>query len=254
MATVTPIAEDNKDKKPEDMRATGFFDLFKYASTSDVVFASVGAFAALSAGATQPLLMVLFGDLTDAASLDTNIMDTITPLVFSMLYVACAAAVMYFFAYWTLPRSAANIASSLRRQYFKSVLRSELAEFDQKMAGAVVIDINEKVHDIEKALSLKLAELLTASAQAVLGLVFAFYFCWELALVVLALVPLLVVSTFAMYKSGFGQDQMLGYASTSICPFFLLHNLELVFYLMLLLIIFFSLAVSLSTFLSILRS
>jgi ATP-binding cassette, subfamily B (MDR/TAP), member 1 len=148
----------------------------KFASTADVILACVGSVSAIAAGATQPLLMVLFGDLTDAASLELNIMETITPLALMMLYVACGAALLYSVAYWALPRSSSNIASAIRTAYFKSVLRLELAEFDKKASGAVVIDINEKVHDIEKGLSLKLAEAFTAASQFALGKLPAFLF------------------------------------------------------------------------------
>jgi ABC-type multidrug transport system fused ATPase/permease subunit len=109
-----------------------------------------------------------------------------------------------------LPYAAATIAHNIRLAYFRSVLRSELSEFDKKMSGAIVIDINEKVHNIEKALSIKMAELMSASAQFFLGMVFAFYYCWQLTLVVMALLPLMVFATSCMYKSGFGQEQMLG--------------------------------------------
>ena len=215
MAEVLPIDNANaatlaEAKAKDDMRAVSFLQLFRFATGSEVFFSILGVVAALTAGATQPLLMVLFGDLTEATSSDTAIMDILTPLVFSMLYVATGAAVTFLVAYWSLPYAAATIAHNIRSAYFRSVLRSELSEFDKKMSGAIVIDINEKVHNIEKALSIKMAELMSASAQFFLGMVFAFYYCWQLTLVVMALLPLMVFATSCMYKSGFGQEQMLG--------------------------------------------
>ena len=220
MATVTPENglgqnEPNADKDKDKADAppakmVSCCALFRYAKPMDMGFAILGMLMGACAGATQPLLMVLFGDVTDATTASTNLMETLVPSIILMVYVAIGAAFTFWIAFWALPHAAAGIASRLRQEYFRAVLRQDLAYFDARQAGEVAIAINEKVHDVEKALSLKMAELFQSVAQLVLGLVFAFYYSWELTLVVIAMLPLLVVATYCMIKSGLGLEQMLG--------------------------------------------
>ena len=210
MATVTPVDQAEEQEKAPPAKMVSCCALFRYASSGDIWLAALGMFMGAAAGATQPLLMVLFGDVTDATTASTNLMETLVPSIVLMVYVAVGAAVTFWIAFWALPHAAAGITSRLREEYFRAILRQDLAYFDARQAGEIAIAINEKAHDVEKALSLKMAELFQSAAQFVLGLVFAFYYSWQLTLVVIAMLPLLVVATVCMIKSGLGLEQMLG--------------------------------------------
>lgn len=82
-STISSVDDDKKSKKKKNKKKKGeeddknkptlpglapvpFFSLFRFASGSDIFLIVVAALAAAGTGVMFPLMMILFGDLTDA--------------------------------------------------------------------------------------------------------------------------------------------------------------------------------------------
>uniref|UniRef100_A0A3Q4HYM2 Bile salt export pump n=1 Tax=Neolamprologus brichardi TaxID=32507 RepID=A0A3Q4HYM2_NEOBR len=66
--TITHSKKDEKAQKNEEQPAirVGFFELFRFATCKDILMMVVGCFCALLHGSAQPLMLLVFGLLTDA--------------------------------------------------------------------------------------------------------------------------------------------------------------------------------------------
>jgi ATP-binding cassette subfamily B (MDR/TAP) protein 1 len=54
------------EKKEEPAKGVSFTELFRYADATDLLLMLVGTVAALGNGASQPLMIIIFGDVIDA--------------------------------------------------------------------------------------------------------------------------------------------------------------------------------------------
>lgn len=66
--TITHSKKDEKAQKNEEQPAirVGFFEMFRFATCKDILMMVVGCFCALLHGSAQPLMLLVFGLLTDA--------------------------------------------------------------------------------------------------------------------------------------------------------------------------------------------
>lgn len=72
ISSIPDSKEDGKKKKkkekapPSDNPPVPFFDLFRYASPTDFVLLVFGALGAMGTGICFPIMLILFGDITNA--------------------------------------------------------------------------------------------------------------------------------------------------------------------------------------------
>jgi len=205
--------KEEEEEKKKDLPMVDFTDLFRYATTADMVLMGFGWLASVGAGGTQPMLMVLFGDMVSATSSSTfDIEALVEPLVWKMLIVAVIAMTLYTTAYFTIPFVAARQIKRIREEYFKATLRQDMEWFDNLPPGHLSVEFSETAHEIYKGIAQKMVEIVDASSQLLFGLSLAFYYSWKLALACAAGLPLLALSAMAMVKAGaadgvFGKEE-----------------------------------------------
>ncbi|GMS77893.1 hypothetical protein PENTCL1PPCAC_68, partial [Pristionchus entomophagus] len=78
----------------------------------------------------------------------------------------------------------------IRAQYFESVLRQDLAWFDNNQTGSLITKMNEGMDRINDGMGDKLGILPSVLAHFVGGMSVAFYLNWKLTLVILGFFPL----------------------------------------------------------------
>ena len=189
-----------------------FSALFRFMDGLDAAMISLGLLMACVAGASQPLLIVVFGDLTGAAAniATSQVQEIMRPLVLRMVWLSVGALASWGLAFWLVPLSADRQLHKMRKAFHSAVLRQDLAFFDSRRPGEMTVLLTEGCNDVRNALANKLVEVVQAVAQLALGIVIAFVYSWELSLVMIALMPLMGLAMKFAIEAGTVGDAALG--------------------------------------------
>ncbi|XP_075538912.1 ATP-dependent translocase ABCB1-like isoform X2 [Dermacentor variabilis] len=213
--------DESEKKKPiskfeEEAEPAPFLQLFKYSSFKDRAFTAIGCAVAVVTGFAMPTLIVLMGHLlrkfivfqSVAGELCGNQRLTIgrfqseaKEIAGHMALVGLAMLLSNVVIVGSLGMSATKQSSRIRYYFMRAILHQEVAWFDTHTAGDVAGRITadlEKIHDgLGEKIGMCLFFLSTASAS----LISALWHGWQLALVLLALVPCLVLITTVIAKT-----------------------------------------------------
>ena len=80
-----------------------------------------------------------------------------------------------------------------RKEYFRSIMRQELAWFDTQNQAEIAIKFNLDSMAYQLALGEKISNLIMIVAMFIAGLVVSLYVGWILALILLAYLPFLIM-------------------------------------------------------------
>ncbi|KAG8940248.1 GTPase-activating protein [Tulasnella sp. 424] len=176
-----------------------FRDLFRYSTKVELFLDFIGLICAAAAGAAQPLMTILFGNLTQsfvsfAAALRANDADGLAAarahfrhaaardaLWLTLMGIGLYAATHTFMLIWTYTYVPAPSSESdaqaltltwdsgevnskrIRERYLRAVLRQEIAYFDKLGAGEVITRIQTDTHLIQQGISEKITGKTMAS-------------------------------------------------------------------------------------------
>lgn len=167
-------------------RSYGYFDLIFRTNPSklDFLLLTGGVLAAIAAGIPFPLLGILFGQLVDdlnSTSCDVSqqadksrLESNIQTKVLLMIYISVAnfVAIYVHAGCWTL--FGERLVGRLRRQYFKSLLRQEMAFFDRLPAGEVPTRLTTDMEIIRTGTSEKVGIFISSFSYFVGAYIIAF--------------------------------------------------------------------------------
>ncbi|XP_047326172.1 ABC transporter B family member 4-like [Impatiens glandulifera] len=112
-----------------------------------------------------------------------------------------------------------KLIKRIRSMCFEKVVNMEVSWFDQpeNSSGAIGARLSADAATIRALVGDALAQIVQDSSSAVAGLLIAFLASWELALVILALLPLLMISGLIQVKfmKGFAADAKVMYEEAS---------------------------------------
>ncbi|XAR61474.1 Xenobiotic-transporting ATPase [Bertholletia excelsa] len=112
-----------------------------------------------------------------------------------------------------------KLIKRIRSMCFEKVVNMEISWFDEPehSSGAIGARLSADAATVRGLVGDALAQLVQDSASAVAGLVIAFEASWQLALIILALIPLIGLSGFFQVKfmKGFSADAKLKYEEAS---------------------------------------
>ncbi|KAK1861869.1 hypothetical protein I4F81_004448 [Pyropia yezoensis] len=182
--------------------------LFRFASRGEKALLAVGVFCAVGHGTMLPLFTILFGDIISAGGRGDQvgdaaigILDEMEELAIKLLILAAVAAVLAFFQVFCFSLAATRQGGRIRRLYLRSLFRQEAAWYDTQDTGELTTRVASDVDIMTLGMGPKVAYFLQYAASFVAGLVIAFAHGWQLTLVVLAVVPLLMISGAAYAKA-----------------------------------------------------
>ncbi|CAD6265116.1 unnamed protein product [Miscanthus lutarioriparius] len=208
----------NDNKKPTPPAALR--DLFRFADGLDCALMLVGTLGALVHGCSLPVFLRFFADLVDSFGSHADDPDTMVRLVVKYaFYFLVVGAAIWASSWaeiscwmWTGERQ----STRMRIRYLDAALRQDVSFFDTDVrASDVIYAINVDAVVVQDAISEKLGNLVHYMATFVAGFVVGFTAAWQLALVTLAVVPLIAVigglSAAALAKlSSRSQDSLSG--------------------------------------------
>ncbi|CAL9050826.1 unnamed protein product [Musa banksii] len=188
-----------EDKKPAPPAPTvGFGKLFRFADGLDCVLMAVGTAGAIVHGCSLPIFLRFFADLVNSFGSNTGDPDTmVREVVKYAFYFLVVGAAIWASSWaeiscwmWTGERQ----STKMRIKYLEAALNQDVRYFDTEVRTSdVVFAINADAVMVQDAISEKLGNFIHYMATFVSGFVVGFTAAWQLALVTLAVVPLIAV-------------------------------------------------------------
>ncbi|VAI75199.1 unnamed protein product [Triticum turgidum subsp. durum] len=159
---------------------------------------AVGTLGALVHGCSLPVFLRFFADLVDSFGSHADDPDTMVRLVVKYaFYFLVVGAAIWASSWaeiscwmWTGERQ----STRMRIRYLQAALKQDVSFFDTDVRTSdVIYAINADAVMVQDAISEKLGNLIHYMATFVAGFVVGFTAAWQLALVTLAVVPLIAV-------------------------------------------------------------
>ncbi|XP_036614936.1 ATP-dependent translocase ABCB1-like isoform X2 [Trichosurus vulpecula] len=221
-----------KSKKKEKEPTVGTFAMFRYSDWLDRLYMVLGTTAAVIHGTGLPLIMLIFGEMTDSFADMGNANLTYTDVnnstenpydqleeqmtTYAYYYTAVGFGVLVAayiqVAFWTL--AAGRQIKKIRQNFFHSVMRQEIGWFDIHDVGELNTRLADDVSKINDGIGDKIGILFQALATFLTGFIVGFTKGWKLTLVILAISPVLGLSAalWAKVLSSFTDKELLAYA------------------------------------------
>ncbi|XP_039613486.1 LOW QUALITY PROTEIN: bile salt export pump [Polypterus senegalus] len=240
-----------KKKKDKEM-GVGFFQLFRFATCRDVLLMVTGGFCALVHGAASPLMLLVYGMMTDtfvAYELEqqelkdtskickngtiswgngsvyetsenstvvcgVNIEEQMT--MFALYYVGIGLGVLCVsycqIAFWV--SAAAHQVQQIRKTYFRKVMRMEIGWFDCNSVGELNTRISDDINKINNAIADQVSIFIERLSTFCFGFMVGFMGSWKLTLVVIAVSPLIGLGAglMAMFVAKLTGQELKAYA------------------------------------------
>uniref|UniRef100_A0AC11D3K2 Uncharacterized protein n=1 Tax=Ovis aries TaxID=9940 RepID=A0AC11D3K2_SHEEP len=197
---------------------------FRYSNWLDRLCMVLGTLAAIIHGAGLPLMMLVFGDMTDSFSPENhlaqthNIMDVETSAQeaeYAYYYSGIGAGVLIAayiqVSFWCL--AAGRQVHRIRKQFFHAIMQQEIGWFDVHDVGELNTHLTDDVSKINEGIGDKIGMFFQAMATFFTGFIIGFTKGWKLTLVILAISPVLGLSAaiWAKILSSFTDKELLAY-------------------------------------------
>ncbi|KAJ7976917.1 ABC transporter family protein [Quillaja saponaria] len=185
-------------EKPETVPSAGFGELFRFADGLDYVLMAIGTAGAIVHGCSLPLFLRFFADLVNSFGSNASNMDKMMQEVLKYaFYFLIVGAAIWASSWaeiscwmWTGERQ----STKMRIKYLEAALNQDIQYFDTEVRTSdVVFAINTEAVMVQDAISEKLGNFIHYMATFVSGFVVGFTAVWQLALVTLAVVPLIAI-------------------------------------------------------------
>lgn len=185
-----PIAGAPTFKEIEQRaRPVSFRTLLRYATRKDKTIMVIGIIAAILEGAALPGFSILFGDVIDEFAQPGGIISAAAKLCGEFLGIGVAAFILSYisFASWMITGETQAIA--IRKQYFRSLLRQEIAFFDSVNPNELASKIAEECFSIQGGIGEKVSTFVYSLSLLIFGFLVGYIMGWQLALVLTAIMP-----------------------------------------------------------------
>ncbi|EMP26530.1 Multidrug resistance protein 1, partial [Chelonia mydas] len=200
---------------------------FRYADWLDKLLMVLGSALAILHGAALPVMMIIFGDMTDSFVIPRNLSSgniSFNPYEkleeqmsrYAYYYSGIGAGVLFAayiqIAFWTL--AAGRQIKKIRQQFFHSIMRQEIGWFDVNDVGELNTRLIDDVSKINEGIGDKIGMLFQSIATFLTGFIVGFIKGWKLTLVILAVSPVLGLSAalWAKILSAFTDKELTAYA------------------------------------------
>uniref|UniRef100_A0AAQ5Z596 ATP-binding cassette, sub-family B (MDR/TAP), member 11a n=1 Tax=Amphiprion ocellaris TaxID=80972 RepID=A0AAQ5Z596_AMPOC len=214
--------------------------LFRFATWTDTVMMVVGSFCALVHGAASPLMLLVYGMMTNTfVAYDLEAQELKDPnktcnnntiywingsiyetaentqmTMFAYYYIGIGLGVLvlsYFQIYFWVFAAARQI-QRIRRIYFRKVMRMEIGWFDCNSVGELNTRISDDINKINYAIADQVSIFIERLSTFVFGFMVGFIGGWKLTLVVIAVSPLIGLAAGLMAVARLTGRELKAYA------------------------------------------
>ncbi|KAG1834056.1 hypothetical protein DFJ58DRAFT_869178 [Suillus subalutaceus] len=216
-------SEAENAKAADTLAPASFLSLFRYSTRFEIMLDLFGVIFAVAAGASQPLMTLVFGDMTQdfvtfssvqndyyqaLQSNDANVIaqaQTALDAAASELYpselvpgIAMLVCTYMYMCIWAYT-SEAN-GKRIRERYLQAILRQEIAYFDDVGAGEVATRIQTDTHLVQMGISEKVTVSVACISSFTTGFILAYARSWRLALALSSMIVCIIFIGAAMKK------------------------------------------------------
>ncbi|KAI3677151.1 hypothetical protein L1987_86772 [Smallanthus sonchifolius] len=190
--------ENCKNAEKDKEASVGFGELFRFADGLDYVLMGIGTIGAFVHGCSLPIFLRFFADLVNSFGSNSNNIDKMSEEVLRYaFYFLIVGAAIWASSWaeiscwmWTGERQ----STKMRIKYLEAALSQDIQFFDTEVRTSdVVFAINTDAVIVQDAISEKLGNFIHYLATFVSGFVVGFTAVWQLALVTLAVVPIIAI-------------------------------------------------------------
>ncbi|NWH83613.1 ABCBB protein, partial [Aegithalos caudatus] len=224
-------------KKKENSVRVGFFQLFRFSSSMEILMMVAGSLCAIVHGVAQPAVLLVFGAMADTfieydiemqelkdpnktcvnntivwingtihqneknATVRCGLLDIEHEMTkFAGYYagIGCAILLLGYLQICFWVMSAARQIQKIRKAYFRKIMRMDIGWFDCTSVGELNTRISDDVNKINEAIADQVAIFIQRITTFVCGFLLGFVSGWKLTLVIIAVSPLLGVGA-ALY-------------------------------------------------------
>uniref|UniRef100_A0A915DLZ3 Uncharacterized protein n=1 Tax=Ditylenchus dipsaci TaxID=166011 RepID=A0A915DLZ3_9BILA len=216
-----------KKKRRKDDHATfrkvSFLQLWRFASGGDLLLVSVGTIVAMITGCGLPLIATVQGDVAQAFSQITAVWNqeqqqsgspndynhtnsAHIDYTWDQFHADIVRCCWFYFAFGCVIcvssttqvlcflKSGENVIRRLRMALFSSILRQEIAWFDENSSGMMTSKMFDDLERVREGTGDKVALLLQSTVQFISGYSIAFYYDWQMTIIMACLAPLMILT------------------------------------------------------------
>ncbi|EFB22674.1 hypothetical protein PANDA_001850, partial [Ailuropoda melanoleuca] len=205
---------------------------FRYSDWQDKLLMSLGTIMAIAHGSGLPLMMIVFGQMTDkfvdtAGNFSFPVNFSLSMLnpgrileeemtryayYYSGLGAGVLVAAYIQVSFWTL--AAGRQVRKIRQEFFHTILRQEIGWFDVNDTTELNTRLTDDISKISEGIGDKVGMFFQAVATFFAGFIVGFVRGWKLTLVIMAISPILGLSTavWAKILSAFSDKELAAYA------------------------------------------
>eukprot|EP00250_Pteridium_aquilinum_P018802 c24211_g1_i1 orf=757-4551(-) len=193
---------EKKQGKEKEKENVGFRQLYASSDSFDVLLIVLGTFGALLAGAPLPVIAFLFGKVLDDVNAGPDLrtqQKRMSETAIHALITGFVAAAGYLLQVTCWMSVGERQAERIRYLYLQALLRQDLSFYDQEVTtGAVAEGITADTFHIKQATGEKVGKLVQVLGTLLSGYAIAFSQGWKLTLVGSAIIPFILISSYAM--------------------------------------------------------
>ncbi|VDO73812.1 unnamed protein product [Haemonchus placei] len=177
--------------------------LFRFATTRDMCFITIGTVCALIGGAIQPFVLILGGFITtlylepSEKVGNQQFWDDVMVLINWLGIAGVLALITSFVQSFFLHRGSLNVVISLRRQYLSAVLRQDATWFDQNTSGVIISQLNDNIARIQDGMGDKMGLLIRGFSMFSSSIIACGIINWQITVISITMGPIAAM-TMAM--------------------------------------------------------
>ncbi|KAI3793608.1 hypothetical protein L1987_36228 [Smallanthus sonchifolius] len=190
--------KEKKREKSSSAPTVGFGELFRFADGLDYILMGIGTIGAFVHGCSLPIFLRFFADLVNSFGSNANNIDKMTQEVLKYAFYFLVVGAAIWASSWAeiscWMYTGERQSTKMRIKYLEAALSQDIQFFDTEVRTSdVVFAINTDAVLVQDAISEKLGNFIHYMATFLSGFVVGFTAVWQLALVTLAVVPLIAV-------------------------------------------------------------
>ncbi|CAM4807918.1 unnamed protein product [Rotaria magnacalcarata] len=160
----------------------------------------IGSIACLANGFIQPIFALLLTDIVQKLN-NCNDEERRTQVIHSSLWLLClgfGSFFIRFFQFTAFSVAGSKLTERIRTKAFASLLRQEVAYFDQSenSSGAICHRLSSDALSIQQITSTRLGYICETLAMFMLGIIFGFLFNYQFSLIVLFMLFIVAAFTY----------------------------------------------------------
>ncbi|KAH9068971.1 hypothetical protein Ae201684P_004668 [Aphanomyces euteiches] len=212
--TTTLSSASAPDEPPKKLAPVS--KLFQYAEKTDIILILVGTICAAGAGFSQPLQILLFGDILNSfnppasnlvlsqADLDVlheQMTTGINEIALKFVWVGLGVIVCGFGQVACFSITASRQGKRIKQEYIRAILRQEIGWFDINNPMQLATKVADTTLIIQDGMGRKIGDGINFLAMGIGGIVIGIVKGWKLALALLGFTPLIAIAAFFMVKT-----------------------------------------------------